>query len=171
MDLTVTSTGIVVKVKWSPTCARARQMQNTFVTGIFLPKVPALLDCDIITKTLATFAVWFSKDFTLYILRCVLRHVFQFQVQLPALMATLRPWSVRIPWTWYKKKPQPQCNLGQPGSSSQTAPGGCRCCHKVPRLSWNGREQLRATEPRLGTNCLDSEPPVRRCWAGCQTFY
>lgn len=94
MGLTMTFPGVMVKVKWSTTCSRAWHMWNTFVTGMFLSGVPPLIDCDIITETLATVAACFSKDFTPYILRNVFMYVLQFQRRLPTLTMALRPRSV-----------------------------------------------------------------------------
>lgn len=137
MGQLMTFTGVMVKVKGSIMCARTRQVQNTFVTGIVRSKVLVLSGCDTITKSLATFADCFSKDFTPYILRCVFRFACQFGVQLPTLKVALRTCRVFIvyrcvciPWTWYQRKPESQCRLWQSGSSSQAVPGGATAVTK-----------------------------------------
>lgn len=173
MGLTMTFPGVMVKVKWSTTCSRAWHMWNTFVTGMFLSGVPPLIDCDIITETLATVAACFSKDFTPYILRNVFMYVLQFQRRLPTLTMALRPrkcvWS---PWTWHQRNQNVRLNSGSLAPAPRLAPEDVTSVRQfVPNLSWNWGGWLRAEELRPGISCLGSEPPVKRCWGGFQIFY
>lgn len=175
MGLTMTSPGVMVKVKWSITCARARYMWNTFVTGMFLSGVPLLIDCDIITKTLATVAACFSSCslLTPYILRSVLKYVFQFRRRLPTLTVALRPRKcVWIPWTWHQRTQNISLNSGSLAPAPRLAPKDVISVRNfVPHLSWNWGGWLWAEEVRHGISCLGSEPPVKRCWGGFQMFY